>query len=401
MKKLNYIDLFSGCGGLTEGFEKSGFYNPLAFVDWDYYACKTLINRLEKKWNIKNSNQIVIHDDIRNFQRILNGFEGNNNFSKHIGLRKLVGRKKVDIIIGGPPCQAYSVAGRVQDPNGMNYDYRNYLFEKYLAAVKEFRPKFFLFENVPGILSAKPGGISIISRISESFKEIGYSISADMKKFGLINSAEFGIPQIRRRVFILGINNDENKKSKNIFSLFFSNLLEKEKSKRVFNVRDAIGDLPKFFPSNKKGNNELGYTSHNNDFLNHIPRSHSERDKKIFKLLSKDILLGENKFKSIEARKRIYKEVTGKDSNFHKYNVLDFEKPSNTIPAHLYKDGLRHIHPDPDQERTITPREAARLQSFDDDFEFIGPKTQQYKMIGNSVPPELSYKIAKKIVELY
>ena len=283
----------------------------------------------------------------------------------------------------------------------MNYDYRNYLFEKYLEAVKEFRPKFFLFENVPGILSAKPGGISIISRIFESFKEIDYSISADMKKFGLINSAEFGVPQVRRRVFILGINNDKNKNSKNIFSHFFSNLLEKEKSKRIFNVRDAIGDLPKFFPSNKKGNDELGYTTNNNDFLNHIPRSHSERDKKIFKLLSKDILLGENKFKSIEARKRIYKEVTGKDSNFHKYNVLDFEKPSNTIPAHLYKDGLRHIHPDPDQQRTITPREAARLQSFDDDFEFIGPKTQQYKMIGNSVPPELSYKIAKKIVELY
>ena len=93
MKKLNYIDLFSGCGGLTEGFEKSGFYNPLAFVDWDYYACKTLVNRLEKKWNIKNSNQIVIHDDIRNFQRILNGFEGDNNFTKHLGLKK-INRKK-------------------------------------------------------------------------------------------------------------------------------------------------------------------------------------------------------------------------------------------------------------------------------------------------------------------
>ena len=96
----------------------------------------------------------------------------------------------------------------------------------------------------------------------------------------------------------------------------------------------------------------------------------------------------------------MYKEKTGKDSNFHKYNVIREDKPSNTIPAHLYKDGLRHIHPDPEQSRTITVREAARIQSFDDDFEFLGSRGDQYKMIGNAVPPKFAKQIAEIVIEI-
>ena len=117
--------------------------------------------------------------------------------------------------------------------------------------------------------------------------------------------------------------------------------------------------------------------------------------------MSNDILNGEEKYTSSKSLIEIYKKFTGRESKFHKYNVLREDKPSNTIPAHLYKDGLRHIHPDPLQARSITVREAARIQSFDDDFEFLGSRGDQYKMIGNAVPPAFSKKIAEVILNLY
>ena len=109
---------------------------------------------------------------------------------------------------------------------------------------------------------------------------------------------------------------------------------------------------------------------------------------------------GEEKYISSKALIKLYKEKTGKSSKFHKYHVIREDKPSNTIPAHLYKDGLRHIHPDPNQARSITVREAARIQSFEDDFEFLGSKGDQYKMIGNAVPPNFSKLIAETIFKL-
>ena len=134
---------------------------------------------------------------------------------------------------------------------------------------------------------------------------------------------------------------------------------------------------------------------------NHEPRKHSERDIEIFKMLTEDILSGAEKYISSKALIQLYKEKTGKDSKFHKYNVIREDKPSNTIPAHLYKDGLRHIHPDPKQARTITVREAARIQTFDDDFEFLGSRGDQYKMIGNAVPPQFSKIIAETVALMF
>lgn len=120
----------------------------------------------------------------------------------------------------------------------------------------------------------------------------------------------------------------------------------------------------------------------------------------IFKELAWDIENKENKYNNIEALKKLYTERTGKESNIHKYNVLKWDKPSNTIPAHLKKDGLRHIHPDYLQARSITVREAARLQTFDDDFEFTGNASADYEMIGNAVPPKFSFKLANALYEL-
>ena len=117
-------------------------------------------------------------------------------------------------------------------------------------------------------------------------------------------------------------------------------------------------------------------------------------------MLAEDIEQGDNRFASVEARKDLYTQHTGKTSNIHKYHVLKWDEPSTTIPAHLCKDGLRHIHPDSKQARTITVREAARIQTFPDDYEFIGAMTDQFKMIGNAVPPGFARKLALAIAEL-
>ena len=164
-------------------------------------------------------------------------------------------------------------------------------------------------------------------------------------------------------------------------------------------VKDAIGDLPVIIPSKEIVKIDGHKYSHipfdGAGVMNHVPRFHSERDQKIFSLLGEDIASGRNKYVSTESLKTLYTQMTGKKSNIHKYYVLRWNEPSNTIPAHLYKDGMRHIHPDPAQARSITVREAARLQTFADDFEFIGPMMAQYKMIGNAVPSGFAKIIAK------
>jgi len=211
--KYNYIDLFAGCGGLTDGFEQTGKYNPCVFVEWNKNAIDTLKNRLKTKWEIDNIEDKVLHFDIQRMDELLNGYD-DHEYGKHIGLKKLLKNTTIDIIIGGPPCQAYSIAGRVQDKNNMSCDYRNYLFENYLRVVKEFQPKLFVFENVQGILSAKPDGINIIDRIQEDFKKEGYIIKSNLREIALLDSSEYGVPQIRKRVIIVGINKNKTKHKK-------------------------------------------------------------------------------------------------------------------------------------------------------------------------------------------
>tara|TARA_B100000953_G_scaffold275776_1_gene249430 strand:+ start:13 stop:534 length:522 start_codon:yes stop_codon:yes gene_type:complete len=162
-------------------------------------------------------------------------------------------------------------------------------------------------------------------------------------------------------------------------------------------VRDSIGDLPKIFP------NEWGKNSHaaTVEFSEHEPRFHNERDIKIFKLLASDIETGTNKYSSTESIRELYARKTGKRSAVHKYHVLRWDEPSNTIPAHLYKDGLRHIHPDSDQARSITVREASRLMTFPDSYVLKGAKGDKYKMLGNAVPPEFAKLIAANLKEFF
>ena len=398
---ITSIDLFAGCGGLSEGFEKVDGYKSLAFAEWELQPCKTLIKRLDKKWGYKNAKDIVLRFDIQRTEELINGWDFDKDYGAHIGLKKLVGDNKVDMIIGGPPCQAYSIAGRVRDEKGMHEDYRNFLFESYMRVVDFFQPKVFVFENVEGILSAKPGGISIIQRINETFSKSGYSAIQNIRKYALLNAADYGVPQNRKRVIIIGVNNNLLKTDPQ-FALhdFYTSILPHFKVKTKTTVKQAIGDLPKLFPTNEVIKQNGKKYSHNlsvRNILNHVPRFHSIRDQEIFKELAFDKQNGSKKYPTVDSLIQLYFEKTGSETKFHKYHVLDLDKQSNTIPAHLYKDGLRHIHPDPEQARSITVREAARLQGFDDDYEFLGSMGDQYKMIGNAVPPILSEKIAKAL----
>lgn len=394
-----------------DGFMQSGHYDTLACVEWDKYPCMTLEKRLKTKWNHKNASNEVIRFDIQRTDELINGFD-DAEYGTNKGLDNLVGRKKVDLIIGGPPCQAYSLAGRIRDPHGMRDDYRNYLFESYIKILSHFRPKFFVFENVVGMLSAAPDGTPIVNKIKEAFEEAGYSVIEDFRN-AVFDVADFGIPQHRKRVIILGVRNDLDESSsdtsislpKRIISEFYNEIMPEIRShSKARTVRDAISDLPKLTPSKgviKLNGQKFSHIPIESDgVLNHSPRFHSERDCEIFKLLEEDIESGRNEYVSIDALKELYTRYTGKHSNIHKYYVLRWDEPSNTIPAHLYKDGMRHIHPDSTQARSITVREAARLQTFQDDFEFLGPSMAQYKMIGNAVPSEFARIIANALYEL-
>lgn len=402
--KYNTIDLFAGCGGLMDGFMQEGGFNTLACVEWEMFPCQTLSNRLEKRWHHNNAKEEVVRFDIQRTDELINGFD-DEEYGKHIGLKKLIGDKKIDVVIGGPPCQAYSLAGRIRDPHGMRDDYRNYLFESYIRILEYFNPAFFVFENVVGMLSAAPDGTPIVDKIRKAFDDAGYCVIDDFKK-AVYDVADFGIPQHRKRVIILGVNKTLDANNTDLCRKVLDKFYKEQMPKFIKNattktVKDAIGDLPIILPSKeviKENGHKFSHQPINGSgVMNHVPRFHSVRDQKIFSMLAEDIESGRNQYVSIEALKKLYTEMTGKKSNIHKYYVLRWNEPSNTIPAHLYKDGMRHIHPDPIQARSITVREAARLQTFADDFEFLGPMMAQYKMIGNAVPSDFAKIIAQAL----
>lgn len=403
MKKLQIIDLFAGCGGLAEGFEQSGFYDTLAAVEWEAKPRNTLANRLASVWNIPNAQERTMLFDMQRTMELFGGWKNDPKYGDGWGLDKAIGDQQIDVVVGGPPCQAYSVAGRIRDPNGMRNDYRNYLFESYLKVIERYRPTAFIFENVPGLLSAKPDGDLIAPKVVEAFRKIGYWIPDDLSTTK-VNAADYGVPQNRQRLIILGLSIDRfGKNTQKMSALFYQVLLPKYKVLKPVTVGESIGDLPKLYPTNeliKRNGRKFSHTVVEGKLPDHEPRYHSQRDIGIFKTLASDIKNEEYKYRSTEALKNLYTEMTGKTSNIHKYHVLKSDEPSSLIPAHLYKDGLRHIHPDPEQARSITVREAARLQSFPDDFVFCGSVGDKYKMIGNAVPPKLAKVVAKALNEL-
>ena len=405
-KKINFVDLFAGCGGLSEGFLETGLFRGLAHVEWELPMVETLRNRLKKRWgdNDESSKQKVILFDIQKTDELLYGNwskESNelygefNSIETKQGLIKVLNGDKVDLIIGGPPCQAYSIHGRATDKNSMQNDYRNYLFESFLRIVNELKPKAFIFENVTGMLSAKPGGTLVVDRIYRAVNEIGYSIlPAENIKNAVFNALDFSVPQNRDRVILFGVRNN----SEFLIDKFYR-LLNDCKTNKQLTVRDAIGSLPPIYPLTEvkkiKGKNVSNYSTDVSDPF-HSPRHCSLRD---IKLIREWIGNDMNRCTQQQAID-FYKKITGKDTLYRKYRNLEWDKPSPTVVAHLQKDGYMFLHPDIEQSRFITIREAALLMSFPSDYEFIGNRASCYKMIGNAVPVNFAKAIAKTVYKV-
>lgn len=402
MKKIKFIDLFAGCGGLFDGFMQSGMYEPVASVEWEKAPVEVLKNRLKTKWNVEDPDKEVIRFDIQREEELFNGFD-DPEYGKHIGLDSLVDEKKgIDIVIGGPPCQAYSVAGR--NAGRMKGDYRNYLFEHYISVINRYQPKLFVFENVPGMLSAMPDGTPITDLIRRDLSETGYEIINNIKDFALIDMSQYGIPQTRKRVILIGVRKDAFENPQEVLRDFYENYLYPFKTDNVKTVKDAIGDLQSWHPVKpyKENGKNIAYESEGDSDLSwQIPRYQNERDINVFKTLAEDIESGENKYQSTDNLIKLYEQTTGKKTSVHKYHVLRKDEPSTTILAHLHKDGFRFIHYDSKQARTITVREAARIQTFADDFEFPCSMGAAYKMIGNAVPSEFARILSVAIQEFY
>jgi DNA (cytosine-5)-methyltransferase 1 len=407
--KFTFIDLFAGCGGLSEGFLQTGHFESLAHIEWETPMVNTLRNRLVKKWGFTSdeAHKHVIKFDVQKTDELFFGNwsdesikdYGNENHPDIVknGLDGLIQGKTVDLIIGGPPCQAYSLAGRAQDPNSMKNDYRNYLFESFVKIVEHYQPKLFVFENVPGLLSACPGDTPVRYRIFEAFRAIGYEIkNPDELKNAVYSSADFNTPQERNRVIIIGVkkNGDLNLQD------FYETLTKRKQTESRLTVRDAIGKMPKFRPLATPIKVGRGNVSHEligkKEIPLHIARYHSPRDVNVFReWIAKDM-----NHASTAERLEYYTKITSIKSNHIKYRALEWDKPSPTVVSHLYKDGLMFIHPDIKQLRSITIREAALLQSFPMDFEFIGSNAYCFKMIGNAVPVSFAKEIAHAIIDV-
>ena len=400
-KRIKVIDLFAGCGGLSEGFLKSGLYDEIAAVEWLAPQVETLRYRMKTKWRKKDADDRVMRFDIQRDEELYKGWD-DPVYGKSKGLDFYVKEAGgIDAIIGGPPCQAYSIAGRIRDEHGLRNDYRNYLFEHYLKVVERYQPGLFGFENVPGILSAAPDGVPIVDKIKDGFNGIGYDIVDDLAEYAVVNAADFDVPQNRRRVIIVGLRKNCFKDTQAVLRKFYTETLPAEKSGTIKTVREAIGDLPACKPLFDAANHakRISHTTPECDVTWHVPRYANIRDMDTFRILEEDLISGRKEYDSKKITE-LYAAKIGSKSPIHRYHVLNPDLPSTTIIAHLHKDGHRFIHYDPKQQRTITVREAARLQSFPDDFDFRCSRGDAYQMIGNAVPVNLGLAVAKALARL-
>jgi len=407
MRKLNFIDLFSGAGGLSEGFINAGFL-PIAHVEIDKKACDTLETRLVYH-KLKSENKTQSYYDyisekmtreefLKDFSNsdisnsVINipiGGENNKTIFKKI--KELAKGKQVDLIIGGPPCQAYSLVGRARDKDGMKNDPRNFLYKEYAKFLIKYEPKIFVFENVMGLITAEKG--SYFKNMQAYFKRIGYEIDYTIQK-----SEDFGVLQKRRRIILIGWQKGTDFKYP-----------EFDKIKEKYTVSQILSDLKKLKPGEQ--NNITKYSKPTTEYLEkfelrngvdfvtqHIARPHNERDLSIYKIaINKWLKKSERlKYPDLPTELKTHKNET---SFVDRYKVVDINGLSHTMVAHIAKDGHHYIYPDSKQIRSLSVREAARIQSFPDNFFFEGGRSAAFRQIGNAVPPLMANEIAKKIKE--
>ena len=406
VKQYTIIDLFAGAGGLSEGFVQAGFV-PIAHVEMDKDACNTLRTRCCFHY-LRANNQLDIYykylkgeitretlyasvpAEVTN--AVINVEISDKTINDTFDKIKLLAKgRKIDMIIGGPPCQAYSLLGRHRKT--MEDDPRTLLYLQYGKFLKEFSPMGFVFENVPGLLSAKKG--EHFQNIKEYFKELGYVVH-----YKMLDASDYGVLQVRHRLIIVGWRKGQDFGYPNVIN---------NRVKVV--VNDILKDLPFLRAGDIK--NVATYQMPANQYLldsnirnesenfvsQNITRPLNDRDALIYKYAIRKWNNEKIRVKNDKLPKEI-RTQRNETSFLDRFKVIDGEGFSHTIIAHLAKDGHYYILPNEDLCRSISVREAARLQSFPDNFYFEGSRSTIFKQIGNAVPPLMAKSIAKSILSL-
>lgn len=413
-KKLSHdqrpkvLDLFAGAGGLSEGFIQSDC-EIVGHIEMDKNSCDTLITRmiyhaLIKKGRLDEYKKYILGKITRDAiiekyglqkerDSVICAKVGKGNYQELISqVKRRIGNQQLDIVVGGPPCQAYSYIGRARDDKNMKGDQRNFLYRYYVEFLKAFQPKIFVFENVPGLQSAGKG--KYLKDMRLLMKKAGYDTD-----YKILNAADYGVPQNRKRVILVGWNKKSKMKKYPNFS----------KTEREYTVKDFFADLPKVHAGE---NRQIRKFSKSNELLeelgilrpqlgilmDHIARPNTKQDLEIYNRAVVAKQHGENlKYNQLPERLKTHKNEHG---FLDRFKVVDSNaRGSHTVVAHIAKDGHFYIHSDPKQNRSITVREAARLQTFPDDYKFEGTRGPQFRQIGNAVPPMLSKVIAKELVK--
>lgn len=398
------IDLFAGAGGLSEGFVRAGF-TPIAHVEMDKDACNTLRTRCCYH-HLRSHNQLEIYYDYLKgkisrdilyssvpqqvIDSVINVVISDDTISNTFKrIKELAGKRKVDMIIGGPPCQAYSLLHR--HDKKMEDDPRTLLYLQYGKFLKEFKPKGFVFENVPGLLSAKKG--EHFKNLQEYFAELGYKVH-----YKMLDASDYGVLQVRKRLIIVGWEKYDD-----------HGYPDFAKKTTPYVINDILEDLPvlkagdviSVAPYRKAANQylqESGIRSEKDMFVTqNISRPLNDNDAAIYAFALKMWNNQHLRLKYTDLPMEL-RSQKNENSFLDRFKVIDGEGKVHTLVAHLSKDGHYYIHPNKQYCRSISVREAARMQSFPDNFYFEGSRSAMFKQIGNAVPPLLSEAIAKTII---
>lgn len=408
-RKYTFIDLFAGAGGLSEGFIQAGF-DPIAHVEMNEFAAKTLKTRsayyyLKSAGNLETYTRYLRGEISR--EQFLDNIPGKylksvicetmsdttlpSIFKTIDGMLKERKIDHVDVIIGGPPCQAYSLVGRAQSKHmdhPMEEDPRNYLYILYARFLKRYQPRMFVFENVMGIETANGG--QTWKNIQKYLKRVGYEIECHEQ-----NARTFGVLQNRRRMIIVGWLKNSG--------LSYPDFKPVE-VKAV--VNDLLSDLPGLHPGESASEypsaemseylRSNGLRTEEDILTHHTARPNKDRDISIYKRAIE--LWKEHQRLNYNDLPDELKTHRNRTAFLDRFKVVEGEDDCcHTMLAHISKDGHYFIHPDLEQHRSITVREAARIQSFPDNYFFEGPRTAQFVQIGNAVPPMMARGIAREI----
>lgn len=415
----NYLDIFAGAGGLSEGFIRAG-YEPIAHIEMDRAACYTLKTRLAYKWLSDHQQTITYSRYLKReltrqefyatvpselLKSVLN-YEISEENLKEIfqKIDQLLNGEPLDLIVGGPPCQAYSLIGRARDDNGMVGDKRNYLYILYAEFLRRYHPRYFVFENVTGLLSAKDtDGKLYFDKMCQLFRKCGYSI-----EYKQLNAKDYGILQNRSRIILIGKYGRHEG--------FYPHIPE---TTGIYTVEEIFKDLPQI----KAGEGSYGLVAtlhYDGNYLFdakikekdlesvtlHCARPHTTQDLEIYRKVVQ-LWNKEKKRLSYTALPKILQSQNNLDSFLDRFKVVAADLTySQTVVAHIAKDGHYFIHPDIKQNRSLTPREVARLQTFPDNYYFESAsgrpsRTTAFRQIGNAVPVLLANKIASALLEVW